>query len=489
MRLPYPRKLLAVILLFAAGSILYWLLPIPGQILLVRDRWQQEQTWPQVRLAAEGLRPGETATVVISDPVPWPYVKLFVAGREAALQWYETGGPDGVWQWTYTFPVPPTAGYELAFYHDCDGGCRPWTVVAVGAAPLAEPAPPLVPTKLGVVFPNPARDWHGRQAWGVELTYATLSEEAYWGIDDLAVRVQAAAGRGLLVLVRVDYAQGQSLPPAGDAIALDRYLAYVRRLARDARLAGVYGYIIGSGVNTAGGNSLAPERPVTPEWYARVFNGYDTEPARVDNVLAVVRAANPSSRVLVGPVAPWNDDQDGARAYAVAAPWLNYMNTLVAALDSAAGVRARAGISRMAPDGFAVQAPGRPELAGGDGAEEPRLDLALPEQPGAQAGFRIYEQWLDIVNRYGYTAGLPLFISAANTFHPAVGAAPAENYPAGWLSTALEVVNEAPQIAALIWFIDLFPHDDQWDLFSLSERRGQLAAAAEEFERLLQIRP
>jgi hypothetical protein len=303
------------------------------------------------------------------------------------------------------------------------------------------------------------------------------------------VRVQSGAGQGLRVLVRVDYAPGQSLPPAGDAIALDGYLGYMRRLARDARLAGVYGYIIGSGANTAGSNSLVPERPVTPEWYARVFNGYDTEPERIDNVLAVLRSENPLARALVGPITPWNEDQNGRRLYAVDAPWLNYMNTLVAALDTAARIRAQAGVPLMAPDGFAVQAPGRPELVDGDGGREPRLDLALPEWAGAQAGFRVYEQWLDIVNRYRYTAGLPLYISAANTYHPAEGATPAENYPAGWLTTALEVVNEEPQIAALIWFIDDFPHDDQWDFFSLTERRGEMAVAEEEFDSLLQLAP
>jgi len=489
MRLPYPRKLLVVFLLFAAASIFYWLLPIPGQLLIVRDRWQQEQTWPQVRLAADGLRPGETATVVISDPAPWPYVKLFVAGREATLQGYENNGPEGVWQWTYTFPVPGAGGYELAFYHNCDGGCRSWTTVTVGLADAGQPPSHLIPTRLGVVFPNPARDWHGRQAWAVELTYATLAEEAYWGIDDLAVRAQTGVVQGLRVLVRVDYAPGQSLPPAGDAIALDRYLGYVRRLARDARLAGVYGYIIGSGANSAGSNSLAPERPVTPEWYARVFNGYDTEPGRIDNVLAVVRSENPMAQVLVGPITPWNEDQNGRRPYAVDAPWLNYMNTLVAALDTAARIRAQAGVPLMAPDGFAVQAPGRPELVDGDGGREPRLDLALPEWEGAQAGFRVYEQWQGIVNRYRHTAGLPLYITAANTYHPAEGATPSENYPAGWLTTALEVVNEEPQIAALIWFIDAFPHDDQWDFFSLTERRGQMAVAEEEFDSLLQLAP
>lgn len=85
--------------------------------------------------------------------------------------------------------------------------------------------------------------------------------------------------------------------------------------------------------------------------------------------------------------------------------------------------------------------------------------------------------------------GLPLYISATNTYHPAVGTQPAENYPAGWLATALAEVNAEPQIRALIWFMDTFPHDDQWDFFSLTERRGQLAEAAAEFEQLLQAAP
>ena len=494
MRLRHPRKLLVALLLVLGASALYWLLPIPGQILFVRDAWQQEQTWPQVRLDTGGLRPGQTATVVISDPTPWPYVMLLVDGREAPLQGYESSAPgagsgsSAVWQWTYTFPLPQATAYELAFYHDCDAGCRPWTTVTAGsAAPRPERA--RLPTRLGVVFPHPARDWHGRQGWVVELTYATLAAEEHWGIDDLARRVQPAADHGLRVLVRVDYAQGQSLPPAGDSLALDRYLTYVRRLARDARLAGAYGFIVGSSYNTAGANSLAPAQPVTAQWAARVFSGYGAEAGRADNVLAVMRAENPAARVLVGPLTPWSEDQGGDRVYDVDAPWLNYMNTLVAALDEAARAHAAAGIPLMAPDGFALQAPGRPELAGAEPAREPQMDLALPAWPGAQAGFRIYEQWRDIVNAYPATAGLPLFISATNTYHPAVGAPPADNYPAGWLTTALHAVEQDPQVAALIWFMDDFAHDDQWDFFSLSERRGRLVEAAAEFDRLLQQTP
>src|SRR5206468_7176559 len=70
---------------------------------------------------------------------------------------------------------------------------------------------------------------------------------------------------------------------------------------------------------------------------------------------------------------------------------------------------------------------------GGRGAEEPRTDLPDPRWPRAQAGFRVYRDWLAVVNRYGSTAGRPIFISATNTFVADAGVPPAQNYPAGWL--------------------------------------------------------
>lgn len=60
------------------------------------------------------------------------------------------------------------------------------------------------------------------------------------------------------------YDQGQSIPPPNDYAALEAYLSYVRRLARDARLADVHGFIIGSNFNTLGANQQIPENPVTP---------------------------------------------------------------------------------------------------------------------------------------------------------------------------------------------------------------------------------
>ncbi|MDA8186680.1 MAG: hypothetical protein M0T85_00870 [Dehalococcoidales bacterium] len=129
----------------------------------------------------------------------------------------------------------------------------------------------------------------------------------------------------------------------------------------------------------------------------------------------------------------------------------------VAALDEGTRAKATAGTSLAAPDGFAIQAPGRPnalELAGRGGAEEPRLDLRRAAWEEAQIGFRVYQDWLGIINGYKTTRGLPVYITSANTFAPDDGTPPAQNYPRGWLTAALEVIDQEPQVQALAWFID-----------------------------------
>jgi len=122
------------------------------------------------------------------------------------------------------------------------------------------------------------------------------------------------------------------------------------------------------------------------------------------------------------------------------------------------------------PDGFAVNAPGRPsapELAGRFGADEPRMDLRRAEWGEAQAGFRIYRDWLAIINAHPTTQGLPVYITSTNTFAPDEGTVPAQNYVRGWLTTALEVINQEPQVQALCWFLDKDRSgDSRWDWFS-----------------------
>ena len=472
-----------VLLLALLGG--YWLLPISGQVVVMPGD-SSGLIWPQMRLQIASPRPGQEVTLWVTDAVAWTHVLLTVDGHPAQSEEWPVGPDDDLtWEWTFVFP--DDGDCTLVFYHDCHTGCVERGRMVVGTERPHAPAGRL-PTKLGVVLANPERDWHGRSGWDVELTFALLAEEEYWGIDDLAARVHQATAQGLRVLVRVDYDQGQSLPPADDYLALTEYLQYLRRLARDERLRDVYGYFLGSSYNSLGGNSLAPDYPVTPEWYARVFNGCGEDVSHTDNAVQVMRAENPHVRVLVGPVQPWNNDQDGERRYAIDVPWLNYMNTLVAALDEGARAKAAAGVPLAAPDGFAVQAsgrPGAPELAGRDGAEEPRLDLRRTDWGGAQAGFRVYRDWLDIINAYPTTRGLPVYVTSANTFAPDEGIPPAQNYSRGWLTTALGVIDEEPQVQALCWFLDYFPHSAQWEWFSLTRQPGRMLDAAEEFDALL----
>jgi len=455
----------------------YWLLPISGQVVVMPG--ESAPLWPQIRLAPASPQAGQEATLWITDATPWPHVLLTMDGRSVqGVEWKVN--PGDTWTWTWTFTWPKKESNTLIFYHDCHTGCVERGRAVVGEEPRPAPARP-TPTKLGIIFANPERDWQGRSGWDVELTYARLADENYWGIDGLAARVHRATANGLRVLVRVDYDQGQSIPPADYELALAEYLQYLRRLARDERLRDVYGYFLGSSYNAA--------HLVTPEWYARIFSGYGEEIAHTDNAVQVMRSENPQVRVLVGPVQPWNTGQDGERRYEIDAPWLNYMNTLVAALDAGARAKAAAGIPLTAPDGFAVQAPGRPgapELARQDAAKEPQLDLRREEWNDAQAGFRVYRDWLDIINEYPTTRGLPVYITSTNTFTPDEGVPPAQNYPPGWLTTALEVIDQEPQVKALCWFLDYFPHDTQWDYFSLTLHPGRLIDAAEEFDALLE---
>lgn len=485
---PRQRRLrwrLSWLALAAAVLIGFWLLPIQGQILILTDRRQTHLgAWPQMTIDPPAARPGEQVVVYVRDTAPWAHVKLLVDGVEAPRdESYDAG--DGPWQWRWRFTVPATPQYTAVFYHNCHTGCIERGRIHIGAAPpVATPEPARVPTKLGVVFADPNRDWHGRAGWTVELTYAQQPDNPTFGIDGLAWRVHQARRQGLRALVRVAYDQQQALPPVDDELALAQYLQYLTRLARDDRLQDVYGYIIGSGYNTQGENRRAPDRITTPTWYARVFNGYGLAATRADNAVQTIRAIRPQTRVLVGPVTPWTADGDGRLRDPLDQPWLNYFNTLVAHLNDSTRAKASAGIPLASPDGFALQAPGRPAAASDDPAREPSTDLNRREWGSAQAGFRVYRDWLAIINRYPTTQGLPVYITSTNTWTIDTQIPPAQNYPAGWLTNALAEVNATPQIEALCWFLDA-PLGEFWEEFSLRRHPGRLNDAAEEFDRLL----
>lgn len=477
----------AWVLAILAVLLGYWLLPIQGRVLILTDPERRlSDVWPQVWVEPSTARPGEDVTLYVRDNAPWPYVKLVVGGMEARRDEAFAAG-DGPWTWRWRFPAPAAPGAAAIFYHDCHTGCVEHARVVLGAPAVpSAPTTAPIPTKLGAVFADPGRDWHGRAAWTVELLYTEQADGADFGTDALARRIAAATGRGLRVLVRVAYDQGQSLPPLNDEVALARYLDVCARLTRDDRLHDVYAFLVGSGFNTAGENMRAPERPATPEWYARVFNGYGLTPERSDNVVQRMRAADPRVRIFVGPVTPWNMDGNGTLPDPLDVPWLNYFNTLVARIDAAVHAKSTAGFPLVGPDGVALQAPGRPtalEVAENP-AREPATDVYRPEWGAAEAGFRVYRDWLRIVNRYPTTRGLPAVISSTNTWTVDLEVPPAQNYPRGWLTTALAEINGEPQVMALCWFVDE-ARGALWREFSLRESRGRLNDAAKEFDRLL----
>jgi hypothetical protein len=487
------------LLLIALILASYWMLPISGQVMVTTREPIDAPLWPQITVTPAVPQAGETVTVVVADRQPWSHVLLTVNGEPAVLQGWEEQPLLGTWQWSWSFAMPASASPasaspEVLFYADCHTGCR---LRARLALPASAPEPTataddLLATKLCTVMADPARNWHNRSGWVVDITYMKLADDlqdSYWSVDALAARVAAAAHQGLRVLVRIEFARQQTLPPAQDYIALSDYLAFVRRLATDERLRTVDAFIVGSGPNANSSNQLAPDRLISAEWYARVFNGYGEPVDHQDNVVQTMHSVWPGANILVGAVRPWIDDQNGARSAPIDTPWLNYMNTLVWAIDQSTIDKGAAGYGNAGPDGFALHAPGRPDappLDAGQLSREPWLGLTPPEWNGAQAGFRVFQDWLDIVNAYPSTRGLPGYISATNTFADSAGAPPAQNYPPGWLTNALTVVNQEPQLRTLCWFLDLVPGDDQWDAFSLARHPGQLLYAAEEFDTLLQ---
>jgi hypothetical protein len=475
-----------MLLLLAVFLGSYWLLPIQGQVLILAgsDR-SHVGVWPQLWIDPVAARPGEQVALYVRDNTPWADVKLLIDGVEARRD-EGYGAGNGPWTWRWQFAAPEAPAFAV-FYHSCDTGCTERARVALGDQPAAGLSPETrIPTKLGVVFANSARDWHGRAGWTVELTYVRRADDADFTIDGLARRTRQAGRLGARVLVRVAYDRQQALPPAGDEVALGEFLAYCARLVRDDRLNDVYGYIIGAGFNAAAENTQALDRPTTPEWYARVLNGYGLEPTRDDNAVQTMRAVDPRVRILVGPVAPWAADQNGALADPHDVPWLNYMNTLVARIDEAARARHEQGISLAAPDGFALRAPGRvdaPEVAARPAAE-PGVALHRAEWGDAQAGFRVYRDWLAIINRYPTTRGLPAFITSTNIVTSDPQTPPAQSYPAGWLTTALAEIDREPQVLALCWFVDE-SLGEIWNAYSLNRRVGRLHDAAKEFDQLL----
>jgi len=167
---------LVLLLVVALGAI--WFLPIQGQVYVTTGNGEPAIVFPQTR-----IEPRANATnVFITDNVAWSNVGIAVNGKlYPASDWQANSNGIVTWRWE----LAPNAALQssalngdLIFYHSCQTGCVERTRLGLGKTNATVQASQWNPTKLGVVFANPKRDWRGRSGWDVEMTYSTLAEDS-----------------------------------------------------------------------------------------------------------------------------------------------------------------------------------------------------------------------------------------------------------------------------------------------------------------------
>jgi len=317
--------------------------------------------------------------------------------------------------------------------------------------------------------------------WDVELLFATAIDQVNDpnGRSAVGARATQAKNLGLRVLVRVDHAPGQALPPTGDDAARTEYVLFLQAICQDAVYRdNVFGYIIGNEPNLRAENqrlNWAAGQRLTPEWYARICVGFGADPGDTGNAYSSIKTFQPNAWVLVGGVAPWSGDSgsDDADRWQRDEPWLNYFHAVCRRISSVG-----ASIGRW-PDAFAIHAYGRTGLPGSDGfsREEPHREVPFGTQ-GAQGGFRVYRDWLAIIDATGFDRALPIFVTETNTLTVAPSS---QSYPGGWYLEALQELRAAgPRFYALCWFVDNDPSGG-WVNERLTNAQGNCVLANEDF--------
>jgi hypothetical protein len=283
------------------------------------------------------------------------------------------------------------------------------------------------------------------------------------------------------VLVRVDYAWRQALPPTGNEAARTEYVLFLQSICQDSIFRdNVFGYIIGNEPNLRAENEQMAAvwdagGRLTPDWYAKICIGYDLVPGDTGNAYSSIKTFQPNAWVLVGGVAPWSGESNSEPPdrWVRDEPWLNYFHAICRRIASVGAT-----IGRW-PDGFAIHAYGRTGLPGTAGftRDEPHMDVPFGVN-GAQGGFRVYRDWTEIIDATGFPPTLPLFVTEANTL--TVGPS-SQTYPPGWFTEALrELRGAGPRYYALCWFVDDDPSDG-WLDESLTNPRGNCVQANDEF--------
>lgn len=329
-------------------------------------------------------------------------------------------------------------------------------------------------TLVGATWVNNSRPWGQYWGWDVDVVY--LNPSSGFDITATGARVQAAVAAHRNVLVRVDYAAptapgapSQSLPPEDNDAARADYIGFLQTLCGTPAYAGIRGYIIGNEYNKSSENSGGT--PITPDWYARVFNGYGVDPGDTGNACDTIRTYQPGVSVLVGAVGPWMSDGNSPGTPWSPAPayWLNYFNGVCQHVFAGAAAKS------IPVDGMALHTYGRP---GTYGASEPHTSQQnfADGWYGAQQGFQTYKDWLAIVSQQ--STSVQLWITETNTDTTAPSST---SYPTGWYLQALaEIKGAGSQFQAVCWFVDI-DQGGGWSGDSLNDGIGQCAQASTDF--------
>jgi hypothetical protein len=162
----------------------YWLLPIAGQVMIYPGVQVTSTLWPQITVSPAAPKPGDLVSVSVTDQVAWPYTLLTIAGQTVHLDHWQKQPGLPAWTWVWTFTLAEKGGSatrtEALFYTNCHTGCRERGKLHLNDATTSEPDETVLlhgkPTKLCVVFADPARNWHNRSGWTIDLTYARLAD-------------------------------------------------------------------------------------------------------------------------------------------------------------------------------------------------------------------------------------------------------------------------------------------------------------------------
>lgn len=335
---------------------------------------------------------------------------------------------------------------------------------------------------IGAQWTNNGRNWAGKAGWDIELVYATNPSSGF-DLTTVGGRVQSAHAAGRNVLVRVDYAPGQSMPPEDNDADRTTYVNFLESVCKTPNYnQNAWGYIIGNEYNRTAENGGGT--PITPTWYARVFNGYNAPVGDTGNAYQFIKSYQPGAHVLVGPVGPYNSDagSDDGSHYTISMPWLDYFNEVCLNIHTGATNKG------LAVDGFAIHAYGRtgPDGTANGGANEPHNDVQGGGwATGAWAGFTVYKNWRDIIDDQKFPSA-PIWITETNTDQGTNPPAQSNNsYPSGWYQQALgEISGAGARFWAVCWFVDV-DYGSGWTNDSLTDQTGKCAQANNDFNNAL----